>query len=309
MALPLDQLRRRTMARLADPAMRYAMAGEPSAIKLACLRRIVLPGVAARAEQFETEVSPGVVFRGNTADYLPSVVRVFGRWEPALTTFLCNRLSPGRVFVDVGANIGWFELWAAPLVGPEGTVVAIEPSPAIFSQLKSQVCRNGLSNVRLVDEAVGAADGWVRILDGPGWNSGQTATAIDVERPGSVVSRPLHEILTADEIRRCRLVKIDVEGGEFDVVRGIGPVLDAIPVDAEIVVEVNAARATSPTDVAELWATFTDRGYRAYALPNDYTTRYLRDPGIPRTLSRLDGPPIAQTDVVFSRTDESPLPL
>jgi FkbM family methyltransferase len=306
---PLDQLRRRTVARLADPAMRYALAGKPSPIKLACLRRIVLPGVAARAEDFEYEIRPGVVFRANTADYLPSVVRVFGRWEPALTTFLCNRLSPGRVFVDVGANVGWFELWAAPLVGPQGTVVAIEPSPAIFDQLKGQVSRNGLSNVRLVDEAVGAADGWVRIVDGPAWNSGQTATAVDVERPGTVVSRPLHEILTADEIRRCRIVKIDVEGGEFAVVRGIGPVLDELSADAEIVVEVNAARADSSKDAAELWATFTERGYHAYALPNDYTAGFLRDPRIPRAIPRLDGLPAAPTDVVFSRTGEPELPL
>lgn len=289
--------------------MRYALAGKPSAVKLACLRRIVLPGVAARADDFEHEIAPGIVFRANTADYLPAVVRVFGGWEPALTTFLRNRLSPGRVFVDVGANIGWFELWAAPLVGPDGSVVAIEASPVIFEQLKAQISRNGLSQVRLVNEAVGAADGWVRIVDGPAWNSGQSGTAVDVERPGSVLSRPLHEILTPDEIRRCRLVKIDVEGGEFDVVRGIGPVLDALPADAEIVVEVNAARATSPKDVAELWETFIGRGYHAYALPNDYTTRFLRDPSIPRTLARLDGPPAAQTDVVFSRTDEPDLPL
>lgn len=305
----LDQLRRRTIARLANPAMRYALAGEPSAAKLAFLRWIVLPGVAARAEEFETEISPGVVFRGNTADYLPSVVRVFGGWEPALTTFLCNRLSPGRVFVDVGANIGWFELWAAPLVGPEGTVVAIEASPAIFDKLKGQVSRNGLGNVRLVNEAVGAADGWVRIVDGPAWNSGQTATVVDVERPGTIVSQPLHEILSADEIRRCRIVKIDVEGGEFDVVRGIGPVFDALPADAEIVVEVNAARANSTKDVDELWATFTERGYHAYAMPNAYTTRFLRDPSIPRILQRLDGPPTAATDVVFSRTHGAELPL
>jgi len=269
----------------------------------------VLPGMAARAEDFEHEITPGIVFRANTADYLPSVVRVFGMWEPALTTFLRHRLSPGRVFVDVGANIGWFELWAAPLVGPDGTVVAIEPSPVIFERLKGQISRNGLSNVRLVEEAVGAADGWVRIVDGPAWNSGQSATAVDVERPGTVVSRPLHEILTADEVRRCRLVKIDVEGGEFDVVRGIGPVLDALPADAEIVVEVNAPRATSPKDVAELWATFIGRGYHAYALPNDYTARFLRDPSIPRTLARLDGPPAAVTDVAFSHTDEPELPL
>jgi FkbM family methyltransferase len=256
-------------------------------------------------------VHPGVVFRGNTADFLPNVVRVFGRWEPAMTTFLTNRLTPGRVFVDVGANIGWFDLVAAPLVGPDGGVVGIEASPAIHRRLVDQISANGLTNVRTVNEAVGAAAGWVHIVDGPSWNSAQSAVVADVERrAGSVVCRTLDEILTADEIKACRVVKIDVEGAEFEVVRGLGPLLDTLPGDAELVIEVGPGRGgSSDESVDELWDTFVSRGYHAYELPNEYTTAFLRDPVVPRTLSRLTAPPARQTDVVFSRTDASELAL
>jgi FkbM family methyltransferase len=251
------------------------------------------------------------VFRGNSADFVPLVIHVFGRWEPAMTAFLTHRLQPGRVFVDVGANIGWFDLLAAPLVEPGGGVVAIEASPAIHQRLAEQVRRNGLTNVRTVNEAVGAAPGWVHIVDGPAWNSAQSAVVTDLERrAGSVTCRPLDQILTAEEIAACRIVKIDVEGAEFEVVRGLGPLLDALPTDAEIVVEVGPGRRDeSPEAVTELWNTFVSRGFNAYELPNEYTVAFLRDPVVPTALRRLSASPRAQTDVVFSRLDAPELQL
>lgn len=296
------RVRRWLLARVARRVMPWSLRGSATPMKVLCLRRVVLPGLAARREPVEHEVRPGVVFRGNSADFVPLCVHVFGRWEPAMTSFLTSRLAPGRVFVDVGANIGWFDLLAAPLVEPGGSVVAVEASPAIHARLTEQLERNGIRNVRAVNEAVGASAGWVHIVDGPSWNSAQTAVVADVERrPGSVVCRPLDEILTPDEIAACRVVKIDVEGAEFEVVRGLGPLFDRLPGDAEIVVEVGPGRAGAAASVAELWDTFVSRGFCAYELPNEYTVRFLRDPVVPRALRRLHAPPATQTDVVFSR--------
>jgi FkbM family methyltransferase len=305
------RVRRWVLARVCMLFLPWSLAGAPSRLKVACLRWIVLPGIAARREDTAHELRPGVVFRGNTADFLPMVVRVFGRWEPAMTAFLTSRLSSGRVFVDVGANIGWFDLVAAPLVGETGGVVAIEASPAIHARLAEQVRGSNLTNVRTVNEAVGSASGWVHIVDGPSWNSAQSAVVADVERrPGSVACRTLDEILTAEEIAACRIVKIDVEGAEFEVVRGLGPLLDRLAEDAEIVVEVGPGRSGSSSEsVHELWEPFVSRGYCAYELPNDYTAAFLRDPIVPRTLRRLTEPPLRQTDVVFSRTAAAELPI
>jgi len=305
----LHRIRRWTLARICTAVLPWTVAGRPSTLKAGCLRWIVLPGIAARREDLEHEVRPGVMFRGNTADFLPMVVRVFGRWEPAMTAFLNSRLTPGRVFVDVGANIGWFDLVASPLVGPDGGVVAIEASPAIHTRLAEQIRRNGLTNVRTVNEAVGSSDGWVQIVDGPSWNSAQSGVVVDIQRPGSVVCRALDKILTAAEIRLCRVVKIDVEGAEFEVVRGLGTLLDALPDDAELVVEVGPGRASSAGSVDDLWQTFISRGYHAYELPNEYTARFLRDPIVPRALRPLAAPPHRQTDVVFTRTSAGELPL
>jgi FkbM family methyltransferase len=300
----LHRVHRRLAALLARPTMRWALSGAPSALKVTWLRRVVLPGIAARREPVEHELASGTVFRGNTADFVPLVVQVFGRWEPAMTAFLTSRLAAGRVFVDVGANIGWFDLLAAPLVGPSGGVVAIEASPAIYRELVAQVERNGLRNVRVVNTAVGAAEGWVQVLAGPGWNSAQSAVAPGPRQPGSVRCAPLGSLLRAEEIAACRVIKIDVEGFEYEVVRGMAPLLDALPDDAEIVVEVGPGTRGAGGSVDELWTTFTARGFAGFELPNEYTARFLREPVVPTTLRRLAAPPQRQTDVVFSRAAE-----
>jgi len=78
----------------------------------------------------------GIHFRCRLPDLIPMPVYLFGTWETDLATFVRRRLRPGDTFVDVGANIGCISALASRLVGPRGTVVAIEPSPAIIAALQ-----------------------------------------------------------------------------------------------------------------------------------------------------------------------------
>ena len=77
-----------------------------------------------------------------------------GIYEPTETDLLKRELKPGQTFVDIGANIGYYTLIAARLVGPAGRVFAFEPDPANFALLKKNVERNGYDNVVLVGKAV-----------------------------------------------------------------------------------------------------------------------------------------------------------
>ena len=67
-----------------------------------------------------------------------------GLWESHVTDWLQQTLQPGQVFVDVGANIGYFTLLGGMLVGPQGTVVAIEAHPRLAELLQRNVIINGL---------------------------------------------------------------------------------------------------------------------------------------------------------------------
>jgi len=75
-------------------------------------------------------------------------------WEPEETSAISSRLKPGDVFVDVGANLGYFTLIASDAVGPGGKVFAFEPGPHNFSLLEKNVRINRCANVICERKAV-----------------------------------------------------------------------------------------------------------------------------------------------------------
>jgi FkbM family methyltransferase len=75
-------------------------------------------------------------------------------YEPFETALFKKEIKAGQTVLDIGANIGYYALIAAKLVGPRGKVYAFEPDPDNFSLLKKNVKTNGYTNVVLVNQAV-----------------------------------------------------------------------------------------------------------------------------------------------------------
>ncbi len=75
-------------------------------------------------------------------------------YEPFETALFKKEIKPNQTVLDIGANIGYYTLIAAKLVGPKGKVYAFEPDPDNFALLKKNVEANGYSNVVLVNKAV-----------------------------------------------------------------------------------------------------------------------------------------------------------
>jgi FkbM family methyltransferase len=260
----------------------------------------------ATPRRFVTTTRFGASVAGTSTDLLQRYLYEFGVWEPNLTAWISGRLKPGDVFVDVGANIGYFTLLAARLVRPGGHVVAVEASPSIFASLRSNLERNLAENVRSVQ--VAAADAPQRL---PVWRSdptnlGATTTVYShgLHWEAEVNALPLTEILTPAEASRARLIKIDVEGFEAAVVRGLIPMLTSCRDDLEVVVEVNGSRTPPGDDAEQLVAQLTACGFHVYAIENDYepdsyvSGQPSRRPQ--RVDQRIGGQP---ADLVFSRLD------
>jgi FkbM family methyltransferase len=83
-----------------------------------------------------------------------------GRWESWVTDFFVREIGAGDVFLDIGANCGFFSMLAAHLVGPEGAVVAIEPQGKLARLVRNSLSVNGFDGyARIYNMAVGETSG------------------------------------------------------------------------------------------------------------------------------------------------------
>jgi FkbM family methyltransferase len=257
----------------------------------------------------------GIRFRCRLPDAIPTCLYLFGTWEPDLVAFLRRRLQPGDTFVDVGANIGYLSVVASRLVGPRGSVVAIEPARAMIAELQETLGRNDLTNVRAVAAAVSDHDHELTLFAGPSRNSGMTTTVAlsGHHEQARVRAAPLGALVTPDELATARLIKIDVEGAEDRVLAGMLASVDALAADAELVVELSPNWWSDPLlRPIDVLRPFLDRGFHVYELPNDYAvSRYLwpNNVGAPQRLRDFAvlKHRVERLDLVLSRTDADAL--
>jgi FkbM family methyltransferase len=168
-----------------------------------------------------------MTMRVRTDDAIGRALAVSGTWEPNVTKVFAQHLSTGDVCLDIGAHIGYYTLLASRLVGAQGHVYAFEPSPANFRELEHNLARNGIENVTALNAAVGMARDRVILYEGPGTNTGRATLRRELavaERQARVDVLPIAEVVPEEAWSRIRLVKIDVEGSEVDVLRSLEPV-------------------------------------------------------------------------------------
>lgn len=230
--------------------------------------------------QLMAKTDSGMSLACRPPDLIQMYIYLFDIWEPDLTSYIRAHLTPGRVFVDVGANIGYFSLEAAQLVGPEGCVVAIEAAPWIGHELYENVVRNGQERIiRLVNKAVSDRQVDLDLYAGPVKNMGLTTTVASrgFKKRVTIEAAPLGSILTSEEIERAQIIKIDVEGAEVSVLDGMRPLIDTLAEDVDILIELSPAwwpdKSRTPDEVLQ---PFYDAGFNAYTLENNYWPwRYL----------------------------------
>ncbi len=189
------------------------------------VKRVLLSGKTIWIE-IPAGVAGGLLLKVDPR-FEPTYLR--GDHEPWVQQMLNGEIRPGACFYDIGAHVGFFSLIAARLVGMHGCVVAIEPDPENAARLRTNVERNGMANIRVVEGAVWGTTGEVGFLRASGSSS---------RSQGCVGGRraPDHEVIQVSAIsvddlvfvygeRRPDLIKIDVEGGERMVLQGARRVL------------------------------------------------------------------------------------
>jgi FkbM family methyltransferase len=151
--------------------------------------------------------------------------------------------------IDIGANIGMFALWAEPQI-PRGRLICVEPNPGALECLRINIRQNDLGNVTVVPAAAGSENGTMELVCHPGWEAMAHSAAVNApwflntSRMGKlarwlvrgslqhaqqatspkpiVVERvPLSRIMDEHLLARVNFLKIDCEGSEYEILRGL----------------------------------------------------------------------------------------
>ena len=153
-----------------------------------------------------------------------------GMYEARMEAVLHKYLFPGAVFVDVGANEGYFAVLASRLVGAGGIVVAVEPQSRLQNVIATNIGLNQCFNVRLAKAALSSKTELVSLALTPEMFSGATSlfkAARFWSKKEIVQSYTLRDFLDRCALERCDLMKVDIEGAEYDVFMEAGDVLTA----------------------------------------------------------------------------------
>jgi len=197
-------------------------------------------------------------------DLIDSRLFFFHVWEPGVTALMEGSIAPGAVAIDIGANIGYYTLLMSRLVGPQGHVFAVEPSPEIRARLEAQLALNQVTNVTVIPYGI-SDRAERRAFHLSAANLGASRFG-EPTAQGGLELRRLAEAVPASWLARARFVKIDVEGMEAPVLRDIMTLLPDLPHDVCLCAELRIDDDLRPI-LAELQAS----GFAALELPNHYS--------------------------------------
>ena len=150
-----------------------------------------------------------------------------GETEKVSQAAVAERLRPGDVFYDLGANLGFFSLLAARIAGPTGSVFSFEPDVQIAERLRRNAARNGLSNIVVVEMGVWSASGTLNFITSDSTSPDRGVGRFQPDDAGSAGIQTRCVSLD-DFIRNApppRAIKCDVEGAEIEVFRGAAELL------------------------------------------------------------------------------------
>lgn len=202
-----------------------------------------------------------------------------GIYDPNSMMVVKSMLPEGGVFIDVGASFGYFSIVATDAVGPNGRVIAIEPSSRDYARLVDNIQINNLGNVvstyRIaLSDRKGAALLSIATEERSALNTlGDEFSFKGVDRidKEEVETISLDEFLETNPVDRVDFIKLDIEGSELKALLGARKTVEKFKPALMLGVNENALRA-SGTDHDKIQMALTEMKYRAYKLVENEKT-------------------------------------
>jgi FkbM family methyltransferase len=159
-----------------------------------------------------------------------ATVLLYGAYEQAERQYARTLISAGTTVIDAGANVGVFSVWFSNCVGPDGSVLAIEPTPNNQERLQKNLRLSNIDNVIVHGVAAGSENGEtiLHLSTDPAFSSTQRHDVRwTMDSSLRVPVRTLDAIWRSAGMPHISLIKVDIEGGELDVLKGAADILSA----------------------------------------------------------------------------------
>jgi FkbM family methyltransferase len=204
-------------------------------------------------------------------------LRVFHVHEPLLTQIIKNEIKDGMTCVEVGCNIGYYALLESKLVGKNGKVIAIEPSPINFNCFKKNLELNKISNVEPFNFAVGNSNvmtnfflsnisNWSKVIEKPLSNSDKNVIRIPLKK--------LDTFYLEHNLTKIDFIRMDIEGYEFKAYEGMKEIIKKYK--PRLMIEVHSTLGNEQT--IEFFKKLQDDGYQSkYLIPRGLDWPWVYD--------------------------------
>ncbi|MFA6088109.1 FkbM family methyltransferase [Mucilaginibacter sp.] len=227
------------------------------------------------SDQLKQTINNGIVWLNNediaiytTADnYIEWTILSTGTYEDEINKLIRISLRPGDIAIDIGGNIGLQSIRMGQCVGNDGKVLAFEPLNYLREKFEKNIRLNRLNNISLYPFALSDMESEAEFnIDTKAWNQGtfslKNAHGSDRQQVTVKVADDLTEI---GSLPKIDLIKIDVEGFEFNVLRGLkGTLTKHKP---RIIFEFDINYWTSPgQDINECYQFLSDLNYKVYQI-------------------------------------------
>lgn len=252
------------------------------------LSNIYLPLLAPKSGRAAvTTLRDGLRMKIDPSEYLQAHLYLFGSYELPTIRHIRSYLSPGSICIDVGAQMGYLSLAMATSANRTTIVHAFEPEDHNAARFAENMSINSISNVHLHRQAVSNVEGSLRLYFSKTDNAGTHSTLYNertvTEEFVTIPATTLDAFVQSSGIKRVDLIKVDVEGAEFEVLQGADHVLRTFRprVILELCDALQIERGLSSRQIKEFMA---ERGYSAYIIaddgseqPSDFDAPHIND--------------------------------
>jgi len=189
------------------------------------------------------------------------------REDPALLLVLHRYLAAGEAFLDVGANVGLFSIDVALHLGPRGLVYAFEPAPDAVRELEKNARRSGVRDrIQIFSSALGSRTQHRALRADPRYPHDWTKRSLFSVGPvvEEVAVRAFDDLVRTGEItlpKGLEAVKIDVEGAEAEVIRGMSNTLRELRPRIIVVETIPDHQDRAGSSVDEIGTLLAEVGY------------------------------------------------